>query len=261
MKQPLISVITIVRNGEDFVEKTLKSVSEQCFDNYEYIVIDGNSQDGTVNIIKKYSSEIDCFISEADEGIADAFNKGIALARGQWVNFMNAGDIFAEKTTLSDCAQKLKTLSADYLLMTGFAVNQSANFIYPIVKLKNSMHVYDKSRQAHQSSFFHKSLFDKYGGFSTDVSITMDMDFFMRVLRYEKFFFYEKQICIFDVSGVSSQYFKTALETIYVQYKNRSGFLDICFIPFFAVLFLLRKSRKKLSDFFLKYNSSREESK
>lgn len=247
MHKPLISVITIVKNGEGHIERTLMSVTAQVFDDYEYIVIDGESKDGTVNIIRKFQDKIDCFVSEADDGIADAFNKGIEMSQGLWLNFMNAGDTFVDCNTLSSCVEQLRALPSDYLLMTGYAVNKRNNFIYPIVKLRNNMHLFDKSRQAHQASFFNRTLFEKYGGFSQRFSIVMDLDFYMRVLKEEKFYFCDKQICTFDTSGVSSNYFKTAWQTIVAQFANRRYWFDVFMIPVFIIIFLVRKTLWKLN--------------
>jgi len=95
-----ITVITVVFNGKEFIEKTIRSVINQAYSNIEYIVIDGGSTDGTVDIIRKYEHAIDYWVSEADGGIYDAMNKGISLASGDWVNFMNAGDFFYTPNTI-----------------------------------------------------------------------------------------------------------------------------------------------------------------
>ena len=96
---PTISIITIVYNGEQVLEGTIKSVINQTYANIEYIIIDGASKDGTLEIIKKYDSIIDKWTSEPDAGLYDAMNKGLDLASGDYVWFMNAGDwVFNEKT-------------------------------------------------------------------------------------------------------------------------------------------------------------------
>ena len=88
------SIITITYNCEAFIEKTIQSVLEQNFKDFEYIIIDGNSSDATLKIINKYRELVDIIVSEPDQGIYDAMNKGLNLAQGQFVNFLNAGDSF-----------------------------------------------------------------------------------------------------------------------------------------------------------------------
>lgn len=101
MKKYKISVVTICRNCADEIEGTLLSVINQDYSNMEYIVIDGASTDGTVDIIKGYADKIDVWMSEKDKGVYDAMNKGVALATGQWCIFMNGGDKFASDDVIS----------------------------------------------------------------------------------------------------------------------------------------------------------------
>lgn len=95
-----ISVVTVCYNAAETIEDTIRSVIGQTYPDIEYIIIDGGSTDGTVNIIKKYADHIAYWISEPDKGIYDAMNKGIRIATGDYINFMNAGDCFADSTVL-----------------------------------------------------------------------------------------------------------------------------------------------------------------
>lgn len=96
----LISIVTVTYNCKDILEETILSVIQQKYLNIEYIIIDGGSTDGTIEIINKYQNHISYFISEKDNGIFDAMNKGIKAATGKWINFMNAGDKFLNDNTL-----------------------------------------------------------------------------------------------------------------------------------------------------------------
>lgn len=100
MNKPLLSVITIVFNNEKDIERTMFSVFNQTYPNIEYLIIDGKSTDGTLKTIEKYRSQLAVFISEKDNGIYDAMNKGLAKATGDYVIFMNSGDEFYEKDTV-----------------------------------------------------------------------------------------------------------------------------------------------------------------
>ncbi len=94
--KPLMSIITVVFNGEKFLEQTIQSVINQTYKNIEYIIIDGGSTDGTLDIIKKYKDKIDYWASEKDEGIYDAMNKGIKVAKGKYLAFINADDWYED---------------------------------------------------------------------------------------------------------------------------------------------------------------------
>jgi glycosyltransferase involved in cell wall biosynthesis len=96
---PKISIITVVYNAKSFLEETIESVLSQNFNNFEYIIIDGGSIDGTLDIIKKYQDRITLWVSEPDRGIYDAMNKGIKMAKGEFVCFINAGDVLLELPT------------------------------------------------------------------------------------------------------------------------------------------------------------------
>ena len=98
---PLVTIVTVVYNAADTIENTILSVINQDYPNKEYIVIDGGSNDGTVSVIKKYEEKLTKWISEKDEGIYDAMNKGIMLGHGDWITFRNCGDLFAEKNSLT----------------------------------------------------------------------------------------------------------------------------------------------------------------
>jgi len=103
--QPLITVITVVRNGCQLLDKTINNVLNQTYGNIEYIIVDGASTDGTLEIIKRYDGRLAYWISEPDKGLYDAMNKGIDLALGDWINFMNAGDTFYALDTVQRVMQ------------------------------------------------------------------------------------------------------------------------------------------------------------
>lgn len=152
--RPLVSVITVVRNGEEHLEHTIQSVINQSYDNIEYIIIDGASSDGTVDIIRKYEDYIDYWMSEKDSGIYDAMNKGITFARGDWIYFLGCRDIL---------------LNSIIDIVTNF---ENANTIYYGDVYMPKLHkIYDGKFSAyklmlsnicHQSIFYPKRVFEKY---------------------------------------------------------------------------------------------------
>lgn len=118
--QPLISLITVVYNGEKYLQETLDSISTQSYSNFEHIVVDGGSTDKTLEIIKNNSNKIDYWVSEDDEGIYDAFNKGMQLCRGEYLGFINSDDVY-EKDALN-------------ILVKYIRKNKNNDFIFGSVK-------------------------------------------------------------------------------------------------------------------------------
>ena len=105
-QQPLVSIITVVLNGADSLERAIKSVVTQKFRDFEYIIIDGGSTDGTLDIIRRYESHLTCWISEPDKGLYDAMNKGLRLSKGKWAYFLGADDYLLDG--FSSAAVRLK---------------------------------------------------------------------------------------------------------------------------------------------------------
>tara|TARA_A100000164_G_C21858241_1_gene748705 strand:- start:56 stop:907 length:852 start_codon:yes stop_codon:yes gene_type:complete len=97
-KNPLVSIITVTLNSERYLEDTLESIQKQTMKNYEHIIIDGGSKDSTLDIIKKHSKKISYWVSESDKGIYDAFNKGLLLAKGKYIGFVNSDDLLTKKS-------------------------------------------------------------------------------------------------------------------------------------------------------------------
>lgn len=141
----LISIITVVYNGEEYLEETIQSVINQTYDNVEYIIIDGASTDGTLDIIKKYADKIDYWISEKDEGISAAFNKGILVASGKYLNFLNAGDKLLHKNILNNFDKYFINSDA---IITGFS--KFGNSTIPHKKLTNRDPLCAKSLLSHK---------------------------------------------------------------------------------------------------------------
>jgi glycosyltransferase involved in cell wall biosynthesis len=155
------SIITVCYNAEDCIEGTIKSVLHQSYKNIEYIIIDGGSTDNTLKIINKYRGDIDVIVSESDHGIYNAMNKGQKLAKGQYLNFLNAGDTFSKKNTLSIVNENIKNetkiLSGDFNLI-------STNNTPRIIKTKKITwkHFKKDFYACHQAIFIHSSIVSFY---------------------------------------------------------------------------------------------------
>lgn len=191
-----ISIITICYNSSKTIERTILSVLGQTYQNYEYIVIDGGSTDGTVDILRKYSRKIN-WISEPDNGIYDAMNKGIRISKGEWLNFMNAGDRFASNDVLE------KIFSYEY--------PEDIKFLYSDTYFENknlqrtfAPHDHNIMRINHQSSIYKKELHYEHGFYVvTPKIIISDLLFFLQVPK-ECFRKVNTIISINETDGVSS---------------------------------------------------------
>lgn len=199
--KPLISIVTVVYNGEKYLEETIQSVINQTHDNIEYIIIDGYSTDSTVEIIKKYEHAIDYWISEKDNGIYDAMNKGIDSASGEWINFMNAGDKFYEINTI-------------FKIFDNNVYDKNINIIYGDVEInygefkrveiaKSIKYFYKGMPFSHQSTFINNQ-FHKKNKYSLKYNIAGDFDFFFKAYKNKMIFKYIKGIVSsMDVEGLS----------------------------------------------------------
>ena len=153
---PIITIITVVYNAATILEKTIRSVINQSYQNIEYIIIDGNSQDGTLDVIKQYEEKIDYWQSEPDKGIYDAMNKAIELSTGQWISFMNAGDLFYDNETIKSVFVSEKMYSG-YNIIYGNTILQWDGF----TEIKNPGRD-SEMPFCHQSCFTKLSLLKKY---------------------------------------------------------------------------------------------------
>ncbi|HSD07321.1 glycosyltransferase family 2 protein [Flavobacterium sp.] len=199
-KLPLISIITVSYNVVNTIEQTILSVVNQDFEDYEYIIIDGGSTDGTVEIIKKYQDKITYWLSEPDKGIYDAMNKGVRLAKGEWVNFMNAGDEFFIRNFNLFFDQmnhdKYDIIYGDVYIkkLDEFILNKAR----PLIELNYSLNF------CHQSSFVRTRLL-RENAFSLQYKICSDYDFFLkRFISGCSFYYEEYPVSVFEYGGVSS---------------------------------------------------------
>ena len=170
-----LSIITVCFNIKDEIERTCESIVNQTWQDFEWIVIDGGSTDGTLDILKKYEKHISVLISEPDKGIYNAMNKGIKIAKGKYLNFMNGGDSFYADDVLEKVFAG-KDYDADVLY---------GNMNYIEAEGKSQIRVFPKNVDAeffrddcinHQSTFIKRELFDKYGLYSENYKIVSDWE-------------------------------------------------------------------------------------
>lgn len=202
-----ISIITIAYNVVDSIERTIKSVVNQNYENKEYIIIDGGSEDGTVDIIKKYNDNITYWVSEPDGGIYPAMNKGILKASGDYLIFMNAGDYFVSNNSISSLTSYFKD---ENKIVYGYIIKLYKNlksYGRPLRKINPDAVDFILWGIDHQAAFIKKELFDKYGLYDTTYRLASDWFFFMNVagIHKEKIIYVDKPIAYFSMDGVSTK--------------------------------------------------------
>jgi hypothetical protein len=207
--RPLISVITVVFNGEKNLEQTIQSVINQDCQNFEYIIIDGGSTDRSTDIIKKYESQIDYWKSEKDMGLYDAMNQGIDLASGQWLNFMNCGDFFYSHQSLSRIPLKpnVDFYYSDTILYDGRG------------KIELRICAKEKQDVIHQSIVYGKHLHSNYKYLVHD-KLSISDYFFFRKNDSKNWQKLDLPLSIYNTEGLSG--------------TNPKGFIQRLFVEFMA---------------------------
>jgi glycosyltransferase involved in cell wall biosynthesis len=184
-----ISIVTVVYNCADTIQGCIESVLGQDYDNVEYIVIDGGSKDGTVDIIKQYESRIARFVSEKDKGIYDAMNKGLKLATGDVVGILNADDFFFSTDTLTKIAAAfINKPELDATIADIVFVNEANTRIlrhYEAKKWRPAKFAWGYM-PPHPSFFCKRRLFDTLGYYKTDYKIAADYELLIRYLYVNK---------------------------------------------------------------------------
>jgi len=225
---PLISIITVVRNDAQGLARTLASATTQDHSDREIIVIDGGSTDNTLEILTQYTSNVEQWISEPDEGTYHAMNKGIALATGQWLIFMNAGDEFASPTALSAAAANL---------------NPHTDIVYAdwIYRENDALAKADLRRMnvRHQSVMYRKSLHETYGLYVVGKGVTISDYVFFLSIADKHWSYCPQPLSICDKAGASGKpqhfYQRLAAELIFARRSRLQTVLILTLHPLYRV--------------------------
>ena len=203
----ILSIITVSYNNDTLLEKTIQNIHNQTFKKFEHIIIDGGSTDRTLEIIHKYDNQISKFLSEPDKGIYDAMNKGIELASGEWICFINCGDTFTSKDVLkqiflNEIGKKVSVLYGDVILQF------KSGEIYKKVKQDNK----SMPQLYHQSTFIKTELLKKRK-FDTKYKICADYD--LAVYLFKEGYIFKKvdvPVVYYDMNGYSAENLMTYYE-------------------------------------------------
>lgn len=229
MLSPRISVITVVLNDVDGLARTMSSMANQDYGNVQYVIVDGGSTDGTLDLIRRRGHLVERWISEPDEGIYHAMNKGLDLADGDWLLFMNAGDEFAGMTALSSAAA-LVAGDVD-VVYSDWLYRQSG------VVAKADL---PKMNVRHQSVLYRKSLHEVYGTYVVGAGVSIsDFVFFLSIAK-RPWVYCDEPISICDQEGVSAYpshfYQRIATELIFGRRGRLAASAIILLYPVYRFL-------------------------
>lgn len=239
----LISIITVVYNDANHIGDTVLSVLSQKYQDVDYVVIDGGSTDKTLSILEQYRDNISCLISESDNGIYDAMNKGVANAQGVWVCFMNSGDTFYDANTLLNVAP---LLNSHYDVVYG-----DTNCLYDIgnyiVKSKEPQYLKRNMPFCHQSSFTKRSLLLEHP-FDLSFKYVADYNFFYNCyLNSFRFKRIDIVIANFDaVEGISSRNKVEVFDELLRVQKGKNSLKERICLRLILVKFLFMEKLKHI---------------
>jgi glycosyltransferase involved in cell wall biosynthesis len=212
-----ISIITVCYNSEKTIEDTIKSVLNQSYDNYEYILIDGNSKDRTLDIIKDYSEKFQgklIWTSEKDKGLYDAMNKGVKMSTGEIVAFINSDDLFCDKDAflkITNVFKKHENLESVYADLYYVDQKNTERIIRKWItgeqkKFSTGWH------PAHPTLYIKKNIYNKYGLFNLNYKLAADFEIMLRFL---------------DGKNVSTYYLKETLVKMRLGGETNKSFKNI----------------------------------
>jgi glycosyltransferase involved in cell wall biosynthesis len=247
---PLVTIITISYNNKELLEQTLLSVIVQNYKNIEYIVIDGASTDGTLDILHKYDSQIDYWVSEPDNGIADAMNKGIFLSTGILINHLHSGDKFSSDKTVTKIVESYVSEKWKWCFGNQVLKNSSDEIIGYFCPPKfNKNFFYLVNTIPHQTVFAEESLFRETGVFDEQFTCAMDYHLWLRFVQVAKPKQFNFPIADFLLGGRSSD-IKLALKEEVNARENVLNLTLPCKIITLGVAFLrYLKNKLRITTF------------
>ncbi len=236
MESVKVSIITVSYNAVDTIERTILSVINQTYSNIEYIIIDGNSTDGTVNIIKKYDGQIAKWLSEPDNGLYDAMNKGIQMATGDVIGIINSDDCYHDIETIANIVDIYKKKKEWFVLHGKIRYFHEDGTITVDVPKQNPEYIKRGPFIFHPTMFVPKKFYDRVGCFNVKYSIAADYDLMLRLyLGGCPFIYMDKIVTDMYAGGASDKKMLRGFTECYkIMLRNKIN-------PLFATYFYLKR--------------------
>ncbi|HJS55817.1 MAG TPA: glycosyltransferase family 2 protein [Chitinophagaceae bacterium] len=248
---PLVSIITVVYNGEKYIEDVIRNVLKQSYNNIEYIIIDGGSTDNTVSIIKKYEKQISAWISEKDKGISDAFNKGIMRSNGEIIGIINSDDWY-EDNAVEQVVKNIENADIVYGDMQLWKEKEK-DFL-----VKGDHHFLTREMTVnHPTVFVRKESYSRLGLFDTRYELAMDYDLMLRfMVNKARFKYIPVVLANMRWEGLSdTKWLKGCRETLSIKNKYLSKRKLLNYLYFYKHVFAIAISkllRRTRTDFLIK---------
>ena len=254
IRVPRVSIVTVTLNNRAYIDDTIRSVLGQSYPAIDYIVIDGGSTDGTAEIVKSYATRLSAWISEPDRGIADAFNKGLALSRGDYVLFLNSDDRLASARAVETMVAAIIDAGFPELIYgdCNLIDRVSGKYLYT-ASIDFPPRAFRWGRTLpHPSLFTSRDYFDRHGNFDTQFRIAMDYEFLLRGAPKSRVVHVPVVITEVRSGGISTYSTAVAPEIVRALRKNgliRTSLGAVSLLAYFRARALLRGIRELLLSY------------
>ncbi len=248
MRDLKISLITVTFNSENTISRCIQSVASQSYKNIEYIVIDGGSTDNTIRIANSYSNVISIFISEPDQGIYDAMNKGVKHAHGDIIGILNSDDFFADKNALAAVAAAFTLQGTDIVYGDIDYVNPKGKVIRKWRSGEYKHDIFNRGWMPPHPAFYCKrALFEELGFYSLEYGTAADYELMLRFMHLNKVsaWHLKKILVKMEIGGVSNKSYKNRVKSLLNDFKamRNNGIL-------MPAITLILKPLRKISQYF-----------